>query len=51
MDAVVENQIKNLWTSDRQAQNDAFFATIALTDVPVSWAYEVWDEMLANLSH
>ncbi len=29
----------------------AFFDIIKITDHPVDWAYEVWDEMVANLSH
>jgi hypothetical protein len=29
----------------------AFMALLAMTDEPVDWAYEVWNELLANLRH
>ena len=51
MDAATRTQIDNLWSSDRDLQNDAFFAIVAATDRPVDWAYEVWDKLLENLTH
>jgi hypothetical protein len=51
MDAVAEVHLKNLWSSDKQVQNDAYSAMIELSTKPVDWAYEVWDEMVASLSH
>lgn len=51
MDESTKTLIHNLHSSDKQVQNDAFFAVIALTDQPVDWAYEVWDEMVASLTH
>lgn len=36
---------------DRARQQQAFFEIIEATNRPVDWAYEVWDEMLVNLSH
>jgi len=41
----------NLWSPDREIQNKAFFNILEETDIPVDWAYEVWDEMVAVLSH
>ena len=32
-------------------QNKAFTYFIHLTEKPVDWAYEVWDEMIAGLTH
>jgi hypothetical protein len=41
----------NLWSPDREIQNKAFFNILEETDIPVDWAYEVWDEIVAVLSH
>jgi hypothetical protein len=38
-------------STDKQAQNKAFEHLIAVTDGPVDWAYEAWDELLASLRH
>jgi hypothetical protein len=32
-------------------QNKAFLYVLEATDKPVDWAYDVWDEMVENLSH
>ena len=44
-------QIQNLWSDDRKLQNEAFSTVIEATDKPVDWAYEIWDEAIANLTH
>jgi hypothetical protein len=41
----------DLWTSDRPRQNGAFKNLMAVTEQPVDWAYQVWDQALANLTH
>ena len=51
MDKTTRTNLDNLWSEDRELQNKAFFYILAATDKPVDWAYEVWDELLANLSH
>jgi len=51
MDKTARANLDNLWSTDRRLQNDAFFAVLKLTDKPVDWAYEAWDELLANLTH
>ena len=51
MDETAQTQLKNLWTDDRVRQNQAYNYILEATDKPVNWAYEVWDELLANLSH
>ncbi len=51
MDKNIRQNLDNLWSTDRQLQNDAFFAILKLTDKPVDWAYEAWDELLVNLTH
>jgi hypothetical protein len=51
MNKAGRTNLDNLWSENRQLQHDAFIHVLALTDKPVDCAYEVWDEMLANLSH
>jgi hypothetical protein len=51
MDKTIRTQIDNVRSEDRDLQNKAFTYIINLTDKPVDWAYEVWDEMLDGLTH
>ncbi|MBC7877617.1 MAG: hypothetical protein H7Y59_10650 [Anaerolineales bacterium] len=51
MDKVIQTNLQNLWIEDRELQNKAFFHIIEITDKPVAWAYEAWDDVVANLSH
>ena len=41
----------DLWAEDRELQNKAFHHAIEITGRPVDWAYEVWDQVIENLSH
>lgn len=51
MDEVTRKRFDDLWSQDRAAQNTAYIAILDATDKPVSWAYDVWDEVVENLSH
>jgi len=51
MDKTTQTQLNNLWTGDRDRQNQAYYYILEATDKPVDWAYEVWDKLLANLTH
>jgi hypothetical protein len=51
MDHDTRTNLGNLWSEDRDLQNKAFFHILEETDIPVDWAYEVWDELVAVLSH
>jgi hypothetical protein len=51
MDKTIAKYFKDLWSDDRELQNKAFTYILGLTDKPVDWAYEAWDELLANLTH
>ena len=51
MDAQTQTTLANLHAADKDVQNTAFYALLAMTDQPVSWAYAVWDDMLAALRH
>ncbi len=51
MDKLARTHLDNLWSEDRALQNEAFLYILKATDKPVNWAYEAWDELLANLTH
>lgn len=51
MDKKIRAAIDNLYSEEREVQYQAFLNVIEMTEEPVGWAYEVWDEMLENLSH
>ena len=38
-------------SSDRDAGYQAFVELMALAEQQVSWSYEVWDQMVGDLSH
>lgn len=48
--ATAPPEFRDLWIEDRTQQGEAYQHIMALTSQPVSWAYEVWDEVLAQLS-
>jgi len=51
MDLAIRTNLENLWSPDRDAQNRAFTFILQVTDGPVDWAYDAWDELLENLAH
>ncbi|MCC2671437.1 MAG: hypothetical protein K0Q72_3908 [Armatimonadetes bacterium] len=48
--AGVPDNFRDLWCDDRERQGAAFLPLLELTSQPVDWAYEVWDEVLAQLT-
>ena len=51
MDPTIGTNLEDLWSTDRDLQNRAFTFILEVTDGPVDWAYEAWDELLENLGH
>jgi hypothetical protein len=51
MNEKIRTNLNNLWSKDRQLQNEAFLTILSVTNKPVDWAYDVWDEIVENLSH
>ena len=51
MDKTIRTQIENIRSENGEVQNKAFTYIINLTDKPVNWAYNVWDEMIDGLTH
>lgn len=51
MDSKLRKHLDNLRSEERELQNQAFFYILKVTEKPVEWAYEVWDELVAGLRH
>ena len=52
MDAALRTHYDNLlYSADKDARFAAYDALFASVEQPVDWAYAVWDEMLARLTH
>jgi hypothetical protein len=51
IDDTTRTILNNLWSDDKNLQNAAYNNILEITDKPVDWAYLVWDEMLASLTH
>jgi hypothetical protein len=51
----MENEIRahfdNLNGMDREQQYQSYRVLLKVTELPVEWAYEVWDELVGKLSH
>ena len=51
MNKTIRTNLDNLGSEDRELQNKAFFYILETTDKRVDWAYQVWDELVASLTH
>lgn len=51
MDQLTRTHLGHVHSKDRELQNKAFFYILNVTEKRVDWAYDVWDEMLAGLTH
>jgi hypothetical protein len=51
MDEKIQTLFDNLPSSNKETQNQAYYALIKITDQTVMWAYEVWDELVEALRH
>ena len=51
MDKLTRIHLDNIHSKDRELQNKAYFYILNVTEKPVDWAYEVWDEMVSGLTH
>ena len=51
MDKLTRTHLVNIHSKDRELQNKAFFYILNVTEKPVDWAYDVWDEMIAGLAN
>lgn len=51
MNDTLRTQMDNLYSTNKDVQNQAYTFLMAATAQPVPWAYEVWDELLVALRH
>jgi hypothetical protein len=51
MDKTIRSSLNNIYSEERELQHDAYIAMLKITDEPVNWAYEIWDEMVLALGH
>lgn len=49
MDKLTRTHLDNIHSKDKELQNKALFYILNITEKPVDWAYDVWDEMLAGM--
>ncbi len=50
MDETTQLHVNNIWSKDKDLQNAAYTYLMAATEIPVDWAYEAWDDLVAGLS-
>jgi hypothetical protein len=51
VDKITQKTLENLRSSNRELQNQAFFALLAATEQTVDWSYEAWDDLVRDLKH
>lgn len=51
MDAATRIQLDHIRSQDRDLQNKAYTYLMLVTEQPVDWAYDAWDELLESLQH
>jgi hypothetical protein len=51
MDSVIRTNVDNIHSDDSAIQNKAYSFLMEKTEKPVDWAYDVWDEIIAGLTH
>ena len=51
MNSTTLTHLDNLRSEDRDLQNSAFTYILQVTDQPVDWAYEAWDDLVKDLRH
>jgi hypothetical protein len=50
MDRTTRTHLNNIHSTNKSLQNEAYTYLMEVTDKPVDWAYEAWDELLETLS-
>ncbi len=51
MGKTIRAHLDNIRSEDGQLQNKAYNELMKITEAPVGWAYEAWDELLEGLKH
>jgi hypothetical protein len=50
LDKELRKRFDRIWSEDRLVSYEAFMMLLKLTEQPVDWAYDVWDELLEKLT-
>ncbi|WP_017728893.1 hypothetical protein [Halalkalibacterium ligniniphilum] len=50
MDSTIQSHFNNLQSKDRNVQYEAYKRILAATEEKVDWAYDVWDQLTADLT-
>jgi len=51
IDKTIRMHLDNIRSKDGSLQNEAYHFLMEITEKPVNWAYEAWDELVEGLSH
>ena len=51
MDKIIRTHLDNIRSEDGQIQFKAYDHLMKVTEQPVDWAYEAWDEIVEGLTH
>jgi hypothetical protein len=51
MDKIIRAHLDNIRSEDGDLQNKAYYFLMDVTEKPVNWAYEAWDELIEGLTH
>ena len=51
MDQITRTNLENIRSKDKELQNKAFVGVLDVTDKPVDWAYDIWDDLVTTLRH
>jgi hypothetical protein len=51
MDKIIRTNLDNIHLEDGQVQFKAYDYLMKVTEQPIDWAYEAWDEIVEGLSH
>ncbi|MGB7872992.1 MAG: DNA-directed RNA polymerase subunit alpha C-terminal domain-containing protein [Anaerolineales bacterium] len=51
MDKTIRAHLDNIRSKDGSLQNEAYHFLMEVTEKPVDWAYEAWDDLIEGLTH
>jgi hypothetical protein len=51
MDRTTQSYFENLQSEDKDKQYEAYHNILAATKEKVDWAYDVWDQLIKDLTH
>src|SRR5258708_8770640 len=49
MDQITRTNLENIRSKDKELQNKAFVGVLDVTDKPVEWGYDMWEDLVTTL--